>query len=527
MAFTEFSFDLTQLNYKFNPSQTYKIRLNQYGFKDDFNTPNLPLDFYTFNANPVNLAVTRGAYNPNEMAITLDFSRIVNYNEGNIYLTGSDSTILQTWSAAELTPYNGTTQFILNIDDPFNKLEDNADYLIELEDDLFITPDRILVKATDFQFVTVDDGLDDFVAFLPPAIASINLDYIRYRDTNTSMRASLVSTAVPYLYKSFDESTEQKNPRQGAFSGNNFFGEIVATNNLYWFTSSRYGSNGNYQDALVIGGYPPTQTTRFFNTELTIGLQANNTFFTKSTNSGTIIYRGLGYLPNLAPLNSTPINGGVYTALSDYDVFIAGDPFYNSNTGRIFVYKYDPTANQFTQRSIINGITTNSYIGRYMDCTDDYVVVLNNNNLKIEIYDIQGNLYNTISLDNVNYSSISIHGDSVYVCRANTNIKGYNIHSGNEILSMAAGSTVKVNELYVMTNSTDILRLYYRDSGILYKTITNPLAGSQNNSFATSNNGNGFAMSSDATKLIIGAKNQNERVNDLPYTAVGAIYTYK
>lgn len=208
-----YTIDLVALGIELEPGVEYSFRVNSgFMFDNDNQDENVNFNFLTYTTTPVLVAGTRNPYVPNQMSITLDFNASIYYKTGSIKLYDSLDTLIQTWGEADLTPFNGTTQIVLDLDDPYNQLEDNTSYKVVLDNNMFITDGRVLVKsnswtggASQFDFTTANDGLDEFVSFLDPVITNVALVYTRIRNSSASINVTAAVGANIKQYNFLNE----------------------------------------------------------------------------------------------------------------------------------------------------------------------------------------------------------------------------------------------------------------------------------------------------------------------------------
>lgn len=152
--FNNFSTDITKLGFKLQPGVQYKFQIDDGYCKDEYETTNLDLNILEFLALPVIITGQVIEYKANVMSIQLSFDRNVLYNEGVVRLYHEDSTLIQTWDSNDLSAVNNSTSLVLSINDPYNTLDRFTNYYVELEDDNFISEDRVLTKTNSW----VDDS---------------------------------------------------------------------------------------------------------------------------------------------------------------------------------------------------------------------------------------------------------------------------------------------------------------------------------------------------------------------------------
>lgn len=205
--FNNFSIDITQLGFKLEPGVEYKFQINDGFCKDEYETTNLDLNVLQFTTEPVVITGQVSEYKANVMNITLSFSRNVLYNEGVVRLYHEDSTLVQTWDSTVLSTVDGSDSLVLSILDPLNALDRFTNYYVELEDNNFISEDRVLTKtnswnsgALSFTFNTGDHDILPYSALVASAGSfACQLTYNTGKFTSNQTSVATQYSNVGYL----------------------------------------------------------------------------------------------------------------------------------------------------------------------------------------------------------------------------------------------------------------------------------------------------------------------------------------
>ena len=311
MSFTTFSLDLTKLNYKFEPNQTYSLRFDADNIIDIYQTTNLDIDFYTFTSQAIEITGQVTDYKANVLNIQLSFSRNVFYNSGVVRLYHEDSSLIQTWDSTVLSTVDGTDNLVLSIDDPLNSLDRFTNYYVELEDDNFISEDRVLTKtnswtsnAVSFSFNTGDHDILPFAALVGGSATLTGT--LTYNVGNFTSNQSLVTeqnAVIGYLRNNFSVNMSSNSTFTCFLSPANALPHFLYYDHLYditndWIVFDAANTSAQNIDVLdhITGftGYIYTLTVTPSNTSFVNTISSTSTLGSASFNNTSKVFTIVG-----------------------------------------------------------------------------------------------------------------------------------------------------------------------------------------------------------------------------------------
>lgn len=536
---------LSKTTFLLEPNSQYTIRLDEGFCIDDYETPNLPKEnLISFTTNEFLSEVTVDPYNVNNSkTITITFNTSVSYREGGIYLYDSSDTLIQSWTSAELNSIVGQQTIVLNITDPFNNILNNESYYLLLDENAFISNlERVLIKSNSwpnnepqYSFTTGSEGLGIVTATMNSILTVPPTDFIRYRDTNQNLNSVSSFSVEEWIYRDFNTLTTIYHPKStlnggsGAFAANDNFGISVACNNNIWAAcynqeriDIRWGNKNNTQ---IVNESIPGKTIR--------SLAMNDKFLFLYTLESGIYVAETRFFPTLLEQSTfgVPFAGGPNMSVNKNNVLITGNPAFNSNEGRIYVYEYSADVNNiYNLKYVIDNPApaTSSEFGRSVSIEDKYFAV--QNSINTYIYSIEtGLLINTIPNQTIpgNIGTMSIRDGILYYINFD-NGYAFDILTGNQLFTLNGGRKIVVDDQWVAIAKYTVgdfngeIYLYEKDTHTLVKTITNP-----NTSSDGINDGFGFGLAISTDIIIVGAPYKDQPgASGTTNSNEGVVYKY-
>ena len=551
---SQLTFDLTQTDFLLEPNQSVTISFDDGFMIGDGDTANQQLSIVTFTPSPVLITVSIGSYTPNEKSLNFSFNKPVSYNAGSIYIYGEDSTVAREIDSTTLdTVDTSSTTIEVPIPQPAEALEDNARYWIVLDDDLWISDDRVLSKfnswtnqRVDHDFLTGSEGLDDFVAFLPPAIHTLVADNSRIRSFDVSMTVTTAQSSTAVKVKDFDPATYQvlsfANPNQHTGY------QVLAWDNVFAEYNGVYNNTTTAQEGYIASTYG--LPSRDLHDMVKFTDQADRDCFLihrRNDDVATAYIQDLSYNVYAQDDYNSNLTTGLSFKYAGYKrKIVKVDGGDDSNRGKLYQYNVDTTGGTGLRLetsedfSIVNPNTNQSSdwnFGQGLDVNSKYIAVSDIDATEIQIYStVDGSSVRTLSityssgLNRIKLGKNAATEDYVYVSQ-NDVIEAYNVTTGSKDYTYSLGDTfiqMAINEAYVAVtrrtgvgSDNEVVLLDAQDLSFV-KTISNP-------NYETSDTVDQFGTALDLSEeaLVIGAYQE-----DVPYgsgltaTNAGVVYIF-